>query len=161
MDNEDTVRFTIAVADQDAAIASRADAEKNGATDLDVDPQGAGILPIVAFAVALHGVMAIGAFSAWLAKKILDYDQKGVLIRIPAKGEIQVSELPIPYGQVVVIGPDGTWTKYYDVDTDDKMTAFTKDLLSGVTPAGGTPTSEAEVEAETEGEAEAKTPEQP
>lgn len=121
---------------------------QQGATDVDVDKQGAGIVDPASLAVYVLAYMAVTAFTHWLHTRRENSKKKGLLIRVLTSGEIQTTELSIPFGQVIIIGPDGVWSKYYDVDTDTKLGEMTSKLTKGLVPSGGIPTSKAEVEKE-------------
>lgn len=142
------VRIEVQLPDESAIDEVVQDLEAQGAADIDVDRNGAGIIDPASIAIIVTAVMTSSSFAAWLGFRIRDKFRKGVLIRITGSGDVQVREIPIPYGQVIVIGPEGTWTRYYDVDNDTKLGEMTTSLAAGMLPSGGTPTTKAEVDAE-------------
>jgi hypothetical protein len=142
------VRVRVQVPDEAAIDEVVQDLKAQGATDVDVDRNGAGIIDPGSLAMYVMVVMAASSFATWLGFRIRDKFRDGVLIRIAESDDVLVQEIPIPYGQAIVIGPEGTWTKYYDVDSDTKLGPMTTSLAAGMVPSGGTPTSKAEVDRE-------------
>lgn len=155
--DEDTIRFTIAVDDRAVAEDTAESARAEGANDAVVEEGGRGVVPLAVAALAIVGTMAVSAFGTWLYGRIRALFKKGVLIRVTDDGQVQVTEIPIPYGQVIAIGPDGQWFKYVNVD-DVRLGELTGQLTTGVLAAGGIKTSQEEVEAEV---GEVEEPEEP
>ncbi len=146
------VRVHVQVADKSAADATARELEEHGATAVDVDEEGAGIVDPISLGIIVTAVMTSTGFAAWLGVRLRNAFRNGCLIRVTESGEVLTTELPIPYGQVIVIGPDGTWTKYYDVDNDAKLGEMTQALAAGLVPSGGTKTSKEEVDKEAGGD---------
>lgn len=141
---EGELRVRVAVADQDQVDAVANDLEAAGGRDVDVDSGGAGVIPVLAIAGLVSVWMAAAGFIAWLKVWVGNQGKPGLLIRV-TDNDVDVQELKaLPFGQVILVGKDASWNRYYDVD-QNKMESMIKTLLGGVLPTGGTPTSEAEV----------------
>jgi len=145
---DQTVRFTIIAADEPAARDLARSAEESGASDVDVSGGGQGVITMAQAGFALVGTMTATAFTTWVVGRVKQMFSKSVLIRVPAKGEVQITELPISGNQVIAIGEGGQWIKHIDVDTDTKLGEMVTTLASGLIPSGGVPTSRTEVEEE-------------
>ncbi len=98
----------------------------------DVIAPPAGIAPLAIPFIILGVVAAVG-----LGEQVWEWwhnrSKHGLLIQIGKEGKVDIKELDIPYGQVVVISPDGTKVEHKDVSKDKLDTLL--DAASNVASA--------------------------
>ena len=85
--------------------------------EIQVHEPPSGILP-VAIPVVIFGVVVITALTEQVADWWTTRQRKGLLIHVDQDGKVEIKELDVPYGQVIVIGADGKTAQFHDVSGD-------------------------------------------
>ena len=96
----------------------------------------AAIAPL-AIPLIIFGVVAI----AGLAEQVWDWwrnrNKHGLLLHVGADGKLDIKEINIPYGKVIVITPDGTKTQHEDVSDNQKLKVLMESAAKAVTGSQG------------------------
>jgi hypothetical protein len=114
----DQVKFMWIVADakkQDASQLAESLRQSGGKVQVQEPPSG--ILPIL-IPFVIFGAVVMTA----LTEQVVDWwstrKKHGLLVHVDKKGKLEVKELDIPYGRVIVISPDGTSVTQENVSND-------------------------------------------
>lgn len=143
------VRVSIAVADESDASELEAELASAGGTDVDVAPDGAGVVDPITLAIVGSVVVAatihVVHFGLFIARWWSNRNKPGIIIDARNDGSVTVTESAhLDRGQVVTIGKDGQWAKHLDADPAG-IEDYVPKVLEGL-PAGGTPTSAGELQ---------------
>jgi hypothetical protein len=89
----------------------------------------AGIVPL-AIPFIIFGAIALVGLGEQVWEWWENRKKRGLLVQVDEHGKLTIKELNIPYGQVVILSPDGTTVTHKDV-TKDKLA----ELLDAATKA--------------------------
>ena len=87
---QDRYRVIIAAYGDEDARSIATEIEQEGAEEIDVKHDGAGLFPIPAFAAIVVAWMGVTGFIAWLQNWMETRKRTGLLLRVTESGEISV-----------------------------------------------------------------------
>lgn len=142
------VRVSIAVANESDASSLELELASAGGEDVDVAPEGAGVVDPITLAVVgsivVSATIQAAHFGVVIARWWRNRNKPGIVIDARNEGSVAVTESAhLDRGQVITIGADGHWAKHLDTDPNG-LEDYVPKVLEGL-PSGGTPTSPGEL----------------